>query len=94
MIILFKLLTGVYDSNIACHLVILYIISLPGVTIFVCIKDMFIMIRVNIILEIALYQVGMVCLITLLLLTQLVYLRKDFINFGEIKHVFSIIQPT
>jgi len=54
----------------------------------------FIMIYVNIFLEIALYLTGIVYLIMLLLLTQLVFLKTDLINFGEIKHAILIIQPT
>jgi len=46
MIMVFKLLTGIYDSNIACHLVKPKM-SLPEVTIFDCINSTFIMIFVN-----------------------------------------------
>jgi len=54
------------------------------------------MIYVNTFLEIviALYLTGIVYLIMLLLLTQLVFLKTDLINFGEIKHAILIIQPT
>lgn len=40
------------------------------------------MICVNIFLEFTLYQIGIVCPIMLVLLTQLVFLKKDLINFG------------
>jgi len=52
------------------------------------------MIDVNIFLQIALYRTGIVYLIMLLLLTQLVFLKTDLINFGEIKHAILIIQLT
>ena len=49
---------------------------------------------VNIILVTVLYLLGIVCLIMLLVLTQLVYLKIVLIDSGEIKHVYLIIKPT
>jgi len=66
----------------------------PEVTIFDCINSKFIVIYVNIFLEIALYLTGIVYLIILLLLTELVFLKTDLINFGEIKRAILNIQPT
>ena len=52
------------------------------------------MICVNIILEIVLYpgSIGIVCLIMLLMLTQLVYSRIVLIDSGVIKHVYLLIK--
>ena len=52
------------------------------------------MICVDDILESVLYLIRIVCLILLLMLTQLVYLTIDWIVFGVIKHVIMIIKPT
>ena len=82
----YKLLSGVYDSNIVCQLN--QTVSSPEVTIFDYLKGTFIMICVNITMEIVLKPIGIVYLIMLLMLTQLVYLRIVFIVFGVIKHVF------
>jgi hypothetical protein len=93
MIILFKLLTGVYDSNIACHLV------KPNN--FVTIGHHLRLYKRHVHNDLCQYFFGNRILSNwnslpdyVVLLTQLVYLRKDLINFAEIKHVFFIIQPT
>jgi len=52
------------------------------------------MICINAILEMALYLLELVCLIVSLMLTQLVYLRIDWIFFWGIKHDIMIIKPT
>jgi len=62
MIIVYKLLSGIYDSNIACQLVKPTNFVTRGI-IFDYSKYTFIMIYVNIILVIALYLIGIVCLI-------------------------------
>ena len=65
-------------------------------TIFDYLNDTFITICVNIILEIVLFLIGIVivCPTLSLMLTQLVYLRIDWIVFGVIKHVIMILKPT
>ena len=52
------------------------------------------MICVNTILVIVLYLIGIVCLIMLLTLIQLVYLKMVLIDSGAIKHVYFIIKRT
>ena len=94
MIMVFKLLNGIYDSNIACHLVKPNNFVTRGNCLRLYKRHSHYDLRKYIFLDIALYQVEIVCLILLLLLAQLVYVRKDLINFGEIEHVFLIIQPT
>jgi len=93
MIMVFKLLKDIYDSNIACHLVKPNNFVTRGHHLRLY-KQYVHMIYVNIFLEIALYLTGIVYLIMLLLQTQLVFLKTDLINFGGIKHAILIIQPT
>ena len=77
MIMVYKLLSGIYDSNIACHLVKPnnYVTRGHRRTFFDYLKGTFIMICVNI-LAIVSFLFGIVFLIMFLLLTQLVYLKS------------------
>jgi len=54
----------------------------------------YIMICVNVILVIALYLIGKVCLIIQLILTLLVFLKKDWTFFGKVKIIIVITNPT
>ena len=71
----YKLISGIYDSDIACQLVKPTNLDTRGY-----LNDTINMICVIIILEIVSYSFRMVCLTTLLMLTQLVYLRIIFLN--------------
>ena len=75
MIMVFKLLSGVYDSNIACHFILNSNLVTRGHHLRY-LKDTYIMIYVNIILVTVLYQSGIVCLIILLILNLLVFSKK------------------
>jgi len=86
---LYKLFSGLYDCDIACQL-----IKPTQLVNFDCLKSMFIMICINIILEIVLYLFGTVYVIMSLVLTLMVYLKIDWIVFGLIRHVTMIIKPT
>jgi len=93
MIMVFKLLTGTYDCNIACHLV------KPNN--FVTTDHHLPLYKQHVHYDFRKHCFGNRIVSNwnslpdmLLLLTQLVYLRTDLINFGEIKHSFLIIQPT
>jgi len=88
----YKLLSGIYDCDFACRLI--KPTHSPKVTIFDYLKSTFIMICANIILEIILYLIRRVCLITSLVLTLLVYLKIDWIVLGLIRHVTRILRPT
>jgi len=80
MIMVYKLFSSRYDFDISCQLIKPILILLPVVTIFEYLKSTFIMIYVNIILEIVLYLFGTVCPIMSLVLTPLVYLKTGWVD--------------
>ena len=86
-IMVFKLLSGVHDSNIACQFFI-------KVIIFVYLKVMFIMIYEYITLATVSYLSGIVCLTMLLTLNLFVFLKKTWIISGLIKIAIMTINPT
>ena len=85
-----QLPTGIYDFYIACHLVKSNNFFNRAHHLRLC-KGTLIMIEFIFIWENLLYQIGVVYLIMLFLLTQLVYSKIDLINFGDIKHVILTV---
>jgi hypothetical protein len=90
MIMVFQLLTGICDSNLACHLVYPDSFVTRGHNLRLYKRHVHFDLR-KYFLEIVLNRVERVCVIMSSLLTQLVYPRQDLISYGVIKRVFCTI---